>query len=124
MTPAARAWVDKAEFDFSSAGWELKAPGSQNFDLICFLCQQCTEKLLKAVLTDRSAPFPYVHDLQQLGKLVESAVPGWTAPAVDLALLQPGAVLVRYPGWSASAQDATDYYAACQRLRTLILPLL
>jgi HEPN domain-containing protein len=124
MTPAAQAWFDKAEFDFSSAGWLFQAPPPPNFDLICFLCQQCTEKLLKAVLTDRSATFPYVHDLEQLGKLVEAAVPGWTSPVADLALLQPGAVLVRYPGWSASAQDASDYHAACQRLRALILPLL
>ena len=124
MTPAAQTWFDKAEFDFASAGWELQAPPPQNNDLVCFLCQQCIEKLPKAVLTDRSAEFPLTHDLERLGKLVEQTGTGWTSPVADLALLQPGAVLVRYPGWSATARNATDYYAACQRPRALIVPLL
>jgi HEPN domain-containing protein len=124
VSPAALPWFHKAEHDFSSAGWERQAPAPQNFDLICFLCQQCIEKLLKAVLTDRSVSFPFVHDLEQLGGLVAASVPGLVMPTADLALLQPGAVLVRYPGWTAKAQDAEDYYDACQRLRALILPLL
>ena len=124
MSPAAAPWFDKAEHDFASAGWELQASAPNNYDLVCFLSQQCVEKLLKAVLTDRSISFPLTHDLEQLGKLVALSVPGWIAPLADLALLQPGAVLARYPGWSAKAQDAADFYAACQRLRSVILPLL
>jgi HEPN domain-containing protein len=124
MRPDTAEWIDKAENDFRSAHWELKAPQPQNFDLICFLCQQCVEKLMKALLNERGIQFRKTHELAKLSLLVSAAAPGWVFDPNDLGRLQPGAVEFRYPGLMATAQDATDALAACSRLRQSLTPLI
>ena len=45
-------WVEKAEGDWTSAGREVLVQDNPNYDLICFLCQQCVEKYLKGNLQE------------------------------------------------------------------------
>ncbi|MBO9370959.1 MAG: HEPN domain-containing protein [Chloroflexi bacterium] len=56
-------WVHKAEGDFHTAGRELRARKMPNYDAVCFHCQQCAEKYLKAYLQERGQRFPRIHDL-------------------------------------------------------------
>jgi HEPN domain-containing protein len=50
MNPAVAEWISKAEGDFTTAGRELRARKSPNYDAVCFHAQQCGEKYLKAIL--------------------------------------------------------------------------
>ncbi len=123
MNGEAGDWLAKSEADFGSATWELQAP-KVNYDAVVFHAQQCVEKLMKGVLAARGVPFGRTHELNVLAHLVQHADPGWSWDADDLAALQPGAVLLRYPGYSASAEDAERAIAACERMRASLLPLL
>jgi HEPN domain-containing protein len=116
-------WLAKAEADFGSMNWEMKAP-RVNYDAVVFHAQQSIEKLMKAALTALAVPFGRTHELIVLAHLLKHADPSWTWQADDLAVLQPGAVLLRYPGYSASAQDAEHAVASCTRLRTSLLPFI
>jgi HEPN domain-containing protein len=57
---------------------------SQNpfHNTVCFLCQQCIEKYLKAKLNEAGIFFTKTHNLEDLLKLVTPVEPGW-------AVLQP-----------------------------------
>ena len=50
MKPLTKEWVKKAERDFTSANREWRARKNPNYDGLCFHCQQCAEKYLKACL--------------------------------------------------------------------------
>lgn len=117
-------YADKAERDRATAMREMGAGSNQNYDAVCFHAQQCIEKLLKAALVERGIQFPKTHDFNELCKLLAPSAVGWTYQQADFDILQPAAVLYRYPGQSANAQDAADAIAACERLRTGILKLL
>jgi HEPN domain-containing protein len=49
MKPTTVEWVAKAEGDFLTAGRELRARKSPNYDAVCFHAQQCAEKYLNAL---------------------------------------------------------------------------
>ena len=102
----------------------MQKPGVPNYDDVCFHCQQCAEKLMKAVLTERGSPFPKTHDLEDLAARVVAVAPEWTYDVDDIKMLAPGAVQFRYPGWDASEQEAIDALAACERLRPSLVALL
>jgi HEPN domain-containing protein len=48
-----KEWIAKAEGDFTVACREMRARKSPNYDAACFHCQQCIEKLMKALLIHR-----------------------------------------------------------------------
>ena len=50
MKPITGEWVEKAEADVRSARRELRVRDHPNYDLVCFLSQQCAEKYLKGGL--------------------------------------------------------------------------
>jgi hypothetical protein len=79
---------------------------------------------MKAVLTERGAASPMTHDLFDLAKRVSAVAPGWSYGYHDLTALMPGAVIFRYPGMNASAQNAQTAIAACNTLRPTLLSLL
>lgn len=53
MKPTTAEWATKAEGDFATAGRELRARKTPNYDAVCFHGQQCAEKYLKAVLQEK-----------------------------------------------------------------------
>ena len=57
-------WIGLAEYDFDTARAMLK---SGRFLYVVFTCQQCVEKMLKAIYvkTNKVTP-PYTHNLQKL----------------------------------------------------------
>jgi hypothetical protein len=54
MKPITQEWISKAEGDFATAQRELQAQEMPNYDAVCFHCQQCIEKYLKAYLQGAS----------------------------------------------------------------------
>ena len=58
MNDNAQEWLAKAAKDLESADRELSYGSSAYFDLICFLCQQGIEKLMKGILVSRQVTPP------------------------------------------------------------------
>jgi len=65
---AAKAWLKKAEHDFSVAGLILE--DNEYADIACFHAHQAVEKALKAVLEYNNLDIPKIHDLEKLLNLV------------------------------------------------------
>jgi HEPN domain-containing protein len=107
MRPETAEWVAKAEADFASMQRENSVVQSPNYDLICFLAQQCVEKYLKGLLCEQTISFPKTHDLNKLAALLpaSSSCPQKFAPM--LARLDRYSVEFRYPGSSATQALAT-----------------
>ncbi len=116
MSGQSKDWLAKAEADFGSANWEMQAP-KPNFDAVVFHAQQCIEKMLKGVLVGAGVVFERTHELNVLAHQVKQSHPAWTWDPADLATLQPGAVLLRYPEYNATGDDARRAIEAGTRLR-------
>ncbi len=91
-----QSWVDLAEKDLASAK-HLLGLHPRPVEVICFLCQQASEKILKAILVKDEASIPRTHDLVAL---TQSMLPAY--PHLDLLLpkcvrLSVYAVSTRYP---------------------------
>jgi HEPN domain-containing protein len=58
----------KADLEAANVLYKKLLDGDSNLDqeIICFHLQQCTEKLLKAVLSKNEIYFPKIHDLETL----------------------------------------------------------
>lgn len=78
---------------------------------------------MKGILSAAGGQVEKTHELNLLAHSINRAHPAWTWDPDDLAAIQPGAVLLRYPGYTATTQDAQRAIAACTRLRTSLLPL-
>lgn len=120
MKPVALEWVAKAEGDFTSARREVRVRREPNYDLVCFLGQQCAEKYLKARLVEAGVDFPKIHNLTALLKLVAPVEPSLKSLHATLAALNPYAVEFRYPGDSADKADARLAFANCRIVRAAV----
>ena len=116
MSPLIREWVEKAEEDYATIEWLQQAP-TPNYNLICFLSQQCVEKYLKAWLQGVNIPFTRTHDLGTLLDLITPTLPDWHTWRSDVSNLSKYAVDPRYPGDSATANDAAHATAICTQVR-------
>ena len=116
-----KEWIAKAEGDFTVASRELGARKSPNYDAVCFHCQQCVEKLMKALLIHLGTTPPKTHLLLALDELLGSACPGWSWPADDLRYLSRSAVFLRYPGESAEKEEAREAMILTKKLRSKLL---
>jgi HEPN domain-containing protein len=52
MKPQTAEWVEKAEGDWNAARQLNRVRKDPNYDGVCFHCQQCVEKYLKARLEE------------------------------------------------------------------------
>jgi len=120
MNPAVAEWVSKAEGDFVTAGRELRARKSPNYDAVCFHCQQCAEKYLKAVLQVNDKHIPKIHNLIELMALCLQIDSTFEMLRADLIVMERYSVRVRYPGNSAEKIDAQSAYHAAKVTRMFI----
>jgi len=95
---------------------------------VCFHTQQCIEKYLKAFLQKHQIPFSKTHDLVILVKASLPKQPLWEAWIEEMDVLTRYAVLFRYPGESATREDALRAVRIMRKHRkelreTLGLPL-
>lgn len=117
MKPITQEWVDKAEGDWTSAIREVVVLTNPNYDLVCFLTQQCAEKYLKANLQEEGIAPPKVHDLGKLMDLLVPIQPFWSVLLPALDQLSDYAVSFRYPGHSADKKEAEDAVERCREVR-------
>ncbi len=92
--------------------------GSEPFpDQLCFHCQQCAEKYLKALLEELGLTVSKTHDCEQLQVLLQSHHAALSALRRGLAFLTQFAVGVRYPGDNASKRQAVSALRWAGRVR-------
>src|SRR6266536_4063163 len=120
MNPAVAEWIAKAEGDFATAGRELRARKSPNFDAVCFHAQQCAEKYLKAVLQENEKRIPKIHNLIELMLLCEEIDSTFEMLRADLVMMERFSVRTRYPGETAEKGDSQSAYAAAAAVRKFI----
>ena len=118
MKPITLEWISKAEGDFAMMEREGRARKQRNHDGICFHAQQRAEKYLKARLTEADVDFRKTHDLMTLLDSAVEVEPLWESFRRDLAYVSDFAVTFRYPGESATKEDARDAIQRCRRFRT------
>ena len=117
MQPITQQWIKKAEGDWVSMAREGQAQNDPNYDLTCYLAQQCAEKYLKARLQEANLAFPKTHDLPALLALILPIEPSWNVLQVALTKLNDYSVEFRYPGRDANAADAQDAQQFCRVVR-------
>lgn len=120
MNDLAQEWIDKAEGDFHTAAREARARKHPNYDAVCFHCQQCAEKYLKAYLQSHAISIPRIHNLVGLLELC-LPVDGTLELLRDvLDELSKYAVEFRYPGESAIKADAQQALSALKTVRAFM----
>ena len=120
MKPLTGEWVAKAEGDFATAGREIGAVESPNYDAACFHAQQCAEKYLKARLVEAGIEFSKTHDLGALLDLLVPAEATWELLRFELDSLTDRAVEVRYPGCFSDAEDARGAVEIAGKVRNVV----
>jgi HEPN domain-containing protein len=121
--PLVAEWVAKAFADTESAERELAQAVRPNHDSACFHAQQAIEKILKGLIQAQSVGPPYTHNLLDLGDLVSTYHAAWKNDRNTLRTLTFGAIQFRYPGRSASSQEAKDSVLAMRAMFRLALAL-
>ena len=119
MNPLALEWIEKAEEDYNSAKW-LQQASDPVHNSICFHAQQCIEKYLKAWLQEADVSVPRTHDLQALLAFIEPTLPAWSQWQPDFKRITEYAVDSRYPGDSATAENAHHAMQVCDRVRQAV----
>jgi HEPN domain-containing protein len=112
-------WVEKAEGDFKVAVRESEADDAV-YDIVCYHCQQCIEKYLKAVLVEKDVEFEKIHDLEALMYLCKNYVSALRDHIEDLIWLTQFSVRVRYPGFGATKMDTKKALSVAKKLRLLL----
>ena len=124
IRPDVAEWVEKAESDFVSAGREYRARKMPNYDATCFHAQQCVEKYIKGALQAWEVPFAKTHDLTNLLDACLSRHPEWELFRDDFKMLTQYAVVFRYPGESATKEEAKQAVKVATVIREIIRPFL
>jgi HEPN domain-containing protein len=116
MKRETRAWVRKAEADWGVAVREAATVDPAR-DVVCFLCQQCAEKYLKALLHEIGLPAPKIHDLDQLLSDLLPHQGSLKRLRSRLVILSRYAVDYRYPGFSATVREMRAALRHAARIR-------
>ena len=124
MNELVKEWIDKAEGDYHSALREYRARKFPNYDAAGFHAQQSIEKYLKAILQLKSIRFEKVHDLLALVKLCSQFAPELELHTELLSYLNPFAVAFRYPGESATREEARSAIQSMKTLRPVLRKIL
>lgn len=117
MKEILKEWIDKAEGDFITAQREYRARNFPNYDASGFHAQQCIEKYMKAFLQMHEIPFQKMHDLLALMELSIPIIPELELEKDMLAYLGQFAVNYRYPGESATKEQAKHAIKSMKKLR-------
>jgi HEPN domain-containing protein len=121
MTATAKDWVKKAELDFGTARREFMTDGCPNPDAVCFHCQQCIEKFMKALLVQQQVTPPFTHDLSMLSRLLAKHYMDWESSLDDFDELTTLGTELRYPGKFATDDQVIRAFSLCQKYRERLL---
>ncbi|MCG3210181.1 MAG: hypothetical protein FOGNACKC_03812 [Anaerolineae bacterium] len=120
MNVLALEWVEKAEGDFLAASTLLRLRHKSTTDAVCFHCQQCAEKYLKAFLQQHEIQFSRTHDLVELLLLCQQTDETFLALALPLQSLNSYSVEIRYPGRMTSLEEAQGAFDATLIVRRFL----
>jgi len=115
-----KEWVDKAEEDYEVVITLVRKRKRPTPSAVCFHCQQCAEKYLKAFLVQHEVAFPKIHDLRELRRLAVVVDPAIDLITDLLIRLAPYAVEFRYPGEEATVEEAEDAVRAVKEIRRFV----
>ena len=110
-------WVKKAEADFVIAQQSSRSEIPLH-DGVCFHCQQCAEKYLKAVMEELGLTVPRTHNLVALLPLLTPHHDSLQSLRRGLDFLTRFAVDPRYPGDRTSKRQAQSALRWAERVRT------
>ena len=119
MNPLTLEWIQKAEGDYRTAQWLQQDPDPV-YDSICFHAQQCIEKYLKAWLQEANISVPRTHNLEELLMLILPTLPAWSDWQSDFKIITAYAVDPRYPGDSATTDNAQHAMHICDEVRQAV----
>jgi len=117
MRALTREWVEKAEEDYSVARGLLRRRKNPALNALCFHCQQCAEKYLKARLIEAGLAPQHTHDLAQLLSANLPHEPLWSALMSGAKFLAQFAVAFRYPGNDATKAQAKRAFECVRSVR-------
>jgi len=89
-------------------------------DSVCFHCQQCIEKYLKAFLISNDIEPQEIHDLQRLKAICCKVDESFEKVSGELDVLNAYAVNFRYPGEAASVEEANEAVLVMRRIHKFI----
>ena len=112
-------WVEKAEEDYAIV-LLIQREQQPMYNSICFHAQQCIEKYLKAWLQEANIPVPRTHDLKELLQLIVPTFPIWHTWESGFSTLTKHAVAIRYPGDSATVDNASHAMHICAEVRQAV----
>lgn len=119
MNPLTLECARKAERDYAAIALH-QGTEDPDFDIICFHAQQCIEKYLKSWLQEANIPLLRSHDLLALLGLIVPTIPNWRTWQSDLQVIAPYAVEFRYPGKSATSENAQHAVRTCNEVRQAV----
>lgn len=110
----------KGDQDLDAANLLMYAGEAPLPDYVCFHCQQCAEKYLKAYLQEHEVEFERKHDLMPLLISCRSLDDEFQQIKKDLSQLDRYAVVVRYPGIIITADTAKAALKAADHVRKFV----
>lgn len=113
-------WIAKAEQDYGTVQDLAHKRKEIRYDSICFHCQQCAEKYLKAFLAKNKIVIRKIHDLDSLGDECAAIDSTFVLIKPILQELKPYAVLFRYPGASADDSEMRAAVVNVKQVRQFI----
>jgi HEPN domain-containing protein len=105
-SPHFKSWIKKAESDYAAALLLARSRKKGMADIVCYHCQQCAEKYLKAFLVLHRISFPKTHDLEKLLELAKTFDVLLNVIEEEIKFLNPYSIVSRYPGEEASTKEA------------------
>lgn len=124
MKQATLEWVKKAEEDYLAALALARRRKTPLHNSVCFHCQQCAEKYLKARIEEAGIRIPKTHDLEVLLDALLPIEPLWASLRAAMQNLTDFAVDFRYPGMAATKQDARTAIRDCKTVRAEVMSAL
>jgi len=116
----AESWIDKAEEDYALAlvaNRQRKTPLPNG---VCYNCQQCAEKYLKAYLISQSVVPRKTHHLGGLLAECINIESKFQSCLPYTTLLNAYSVDYRYPGMDATVAEAKDAVVAIRKMRRIV----
>jgi HEPN domain-containing protein len=117
-----KQWLIKAQEDWDTVEILISQQHPPK-GTVCFHCQQCIEKLLKAILVREQIEFPKTHDIGRLIELVRDYVPGVAEFLLHAKKLSIHGVAARYPDEAIeiTTADMKEIVDITEKFRQILL---
>jgi HEPN domain-containing protein len=116
-----KEWIAKAEEDYKTVLTLNRQRKNKLPNSICFHCQQCIEKYLKAFLIYNESEPPRTHDLRKLNDVAVNFDASLNSIYDLLEQLNPYSVEFRYPGSSATMKEAKQAVQVMKKARGVLI---